>query len=178
MWVILSGLLFSETYAQSPADQIDLSFWKLTLPEDANKDGKVDEISVIALKDYSHPEYFEVDENGWVVFSAPNKGPTTANTTNVRSELRQMFRGKNTKIGTHDPKNNFALKANRRAKEYADIGGQLEATLRVLHVSGEAKYPNKQPAFSVVIGQIHSIKDGELTKSGFGYGNEPLKIFY
>ena len=176
--VVLSSMLFSVACAQNPGDQIDLRFWKLTLPTDANKDGKVDEISVGGLKKYSHPDYFFVDENAWVVFSAPNKAATSANSTNTRSELRQMFRGKNTKIGTHDPKNNFALKAHRRGKGFADIGGQLEATLRVLHVAREAKYPSKQPAYSVVVGQIHATKDQSLIKSGFGYGNEPLKIFY
>lgn len=178
--VALSSMLSSVACAQNPADQIDLSFWKLTLPEDKNKDGKVDEVSVQGLKKYSHPNFFYVDENGWLVFSAPNKAATSANSTNTRSELRQMLRGKNTKIGTHDPKNNFALKAHRRGKKFADIGGQLEATLRVLHVAEEAKYSNKQPAYSVVVGQIHAVKDAQLIRKGkgFGYGNEPLKIFY
>lgn len=145
---------------------------------DDNKDGKVDEIKVSSLKGYSHPDFFYVDDNGWVVFSSPNSAATTANSTNTRSELRQMLRGENTKIGTHAPKNNFALKANRRGRDFAYIGGQLEATLRVLHVSTSAKYPEKQPAFSVVVGQIHATKNKDLVKSGFGYGNEPLKIFY
>ncbi|MEM9386743.1 MAG: hypothetical protein AAGA68_16915 [Pseudomonadota bacterium] len=30
---------------------------------------------------------------------------TTVRSTNTRSELRQMFRGRNTRIGTHDPEN-------------------------------------------------------------------------
>lgn len=36
-----------------------------------------------------------------------------------------MYRQTSTKIGTHDPKNNFALKAHRDAKKFAAIGGQL-----------------------------------------------------
>lgn len=36
-----------------------------------------------------------------------------------------MLRGKNTKIGTHDPKNNFALKAHRQARSFADIGAMI-----------------------------------------------------
>ena len=176
--VVLSGMLVSTVVAQNPGDKIDLSHWKLTLPTDENKDGKVDEIEVHGLKKYSHPDYFYVDENDWVVFSAPNKAATSANSTNTRSELRQMFRGKNTKIGTHEPENNFALKAHRRDKGFADVGGQLEATLRVLHVANEAKYSDKQPAYSVVVGQIHAIKNESLMRRGFGYGNEPLKIFY
>lgn len=175
-----SVLFFAAAYAQSPSDRFDLSFWKLTLPADADKDGKVDEIDVRNLKKYSHPDYFFVDENGWLVFTAPNKAATTANSTNTRSELRQMFRSINTSIGTHAPKNNFALRAHRRAKRFADIGGQLEATLRVLHVPGNARHPDRPSAFSVVVGQIHAVKDEKLIKkgSGFGWGNEPLKIFY
>lgn len=176
--LVSASMLAPAAHAQNPGDQIDLRHWKLTLPTDKNKDGKVDEVSVGGLKGFSHPDFFYVDEHGWVVFSAPNKAATSANSTNTRSELRQMFRGKNTKIGTHDPKNNFALKAHRRGKDFADIGGQLEATLRVLHVAKEARYSDKQPAYSVVVGQIHATKNKSLTKSGFGFGNEPLKIFY
>lgn len=180
LYFVLSGMLASPATAQTPSDQIDLGFWKLTLPTDENNDGKVDEIKVGSLKGYSHADYFYVDNNGWVVFNAPNSAATTANSTNTRSELRQMLRGRNTKIGTHDPKNNFALKAHRRGKDFADIGGQLEATLRVLHVARNAKYPEKPPAFSVVVGQIHATKDKDLVDkgTGFGSGNEPLKIFY
>lgn len=176
----MCAVLVAPVQAQTPGEQIDLSFWKLTLPIDANSDGKVDEIKVRELQKYSHPDFFYVDEHGFVVFAAPNKAATTATSTNARSELRQMFRGKNTSIGTHEPKNNFAIKAHRRAKRFADVGGQLEATLRVLNVPARARYPDKEPAFSVVIGQIHALKDGHLVRSGsgFGYGNEPLKIFY
>ena len=173
------AVLFSPTAgAENPADRIDLRFWKLTLPTDDNGDGKVDEVDAAGLTNYSHPDFLHVDENGWVVFTAPNMAATTANSTNTRSELRQMFRGMNTRIGTHDPGNNFALAAHRWGRDFADIGGQLEATLRVLHVATEAKYPDKQPAFSVVVGQIHALKNEKLIKKGFGYGNEPLKIFY
>ena len=165
---------------ERPSDRFDMRFWKLQLPEDGNNDGKVDEVKVGSMKNYSHPDYYALDEHGWLVFSAPNKAQTTANSTNTRSELRQMFRGKNTSIGTNDPKNNFAIKANRRAKDFADVGGQMEATLRVLHVARNAKLPEKKPTFSVVVGQIHADKDDSQVKkgTGFGYGNEPLKIYY
>ncbi len=180
--IILTAAVFLSlaAYAEKPADRIDLRLWKLTLPQDADSDGKVDEISVRELQDYSHPDFFFLDEHGWLVFSAPNKAATTANSTNTRSELRQMYRGTNTRIGTHDRKNNFAIEAHKRARKFADIGGQLEATLRVLHVARNAKFPDKKPAFSVVVGQIHAAKDDDQVRkgTGFGYGNEPLKIYY
>ena len=173
-------LLSFAAIAADPAEKFDLQFWKLQLPTDDNKDGKVDEIDVRQLGKYSHPDFFYLEENGFLVMTAPNKATTTVNSTNTRSELRQMFRKTNTSIGTHDPGNNFALKANRWARDFADIGGQLEATLAVLHVAGNAKYPDKKPAFSVVVGQIHADKnEGIIQKGkGFGWGNEPIKIFY
>ncbi|MFK8029853.1 MAG: polysaccharide lyase family 7 protein [Gammaproteobacteria bacterium] len=178
--VVLSCALTSAVLAESPSDKFDLRYWKLQLPTDRNNDGKVDEVDVKNIGGYSHPDFFHLDERGFLVMTAPNKAATTVNSTNTRSELRQMFRQKNTKIGTHDPKNNFALKAHNRARKFADVGGQLEATLRVLHVARNAKHPEKKPAFAVVVGQIHADKNMDVVKrgKGFGWGNEPIKIFY
>lgn len=162
----------------APGDRYDMRYWKLQLPTDDNQDGKVDEVDVADLKDFSHPDFFYVDDNGYLIFTAPNKATTTANSTNTRSELRQMFRSTNTKIRTNDPKNNFALKANRYSRNFADVGGRLEATLAVLHVAKNAKHPDKRAAYAVVVGQIHAGKDDGLVSKGFGYGNEPIKVFY
>ncbi|NND73319.1 MAG: hypothetical protein HKN43_17220, partial [Rhodothermales bacterium] len=90
---LASFLLISPvTYAEKPADRFDLGFWKLTLPLDENNDGKVDEIKVGSMHDYSHPDFFYLDQDGYLVFTAPNKAKTTAGSTNTRSELRQMLR--------------------------------------------------------------------------------------
>ena len=163
--------------ASAPGSVFDLSQWKITLPTDKNKDGKADEIDVRELQAFEHADFFYVDAEGRMVFAAPNKAPTTANSTNTRSELRQMLRGTNTRIGTHDPKNNFAVEARKGSDKFASVGGKLEATLRVDHVSLNAGDPSKKPAYSAVIGQIHAIKY-KSTASGFGYGNEPIKIYY
>ena len=175
-----AALLGSAAHAEVPGDHFDLRFWKLTLPLDDNENGKADEIQTGELQEFIHPDFFYVDEHGWLVFTAPNKAATTSTSTNTRSELRQMLRGGNTEIGTHTPRNNFALAAHNRARLFADTGGQLEATLRVLHLPETAKYPDRPSAFSVVVGQIHALKDEKLVRrgSGFGWGNEPLKIFY
>ena len=166
--------------AEIPAEQFDLRFWKLTLPLDDNNDGKVDEIGVRSLQNYHHPDFFHLDQDGYLVFTAPNKAQTTSGSSNTRSELRQMLRGRNTSIGTHDPKNNFALRAHRNSRSFADVGGQLEATLKVLHVARNAKRGDKKPAYSVVVGQIHADKDQDVINSGkgFGWGNEPIKVYY
>lgn len=174
------ALLPSTVSAEIPADKFNFNNWKLTLPTDADANGKVDEISVSGLKKYSHPDYFHLDEQGFLVFTSPNKAATTSGSTNTRSELRQMYRGVNKKIKTHDRLNNFAIKAHRRARKFADIGGMLNATLKVEHVPLNAKHNDKPPAHSVVVGQIHAMKNKDDVKKGkgFGWGNEPLKIYY
>lgn len=163
-----------------PADKFDLNQWKITLPLDDNNDGKVDEIDVRPIQKYSHPDFFYLDENGYMVFAAPNSAKTTSGSTNTRSELRQMPRGKKTSIKTSGPKNNFAVAEHPKAEDFSSIGGKMSATLKVDHVSKNAKYSEKYPAYSVVIGQIHAGKafETKLHKLGFGWGNEPLKIYY
>jgi len=167
-------------FADKPGDYFDFKFWKLTLPLDANNDGKVDEIGVRALADYSHLDFFYLDERRNLVFTAPNKAKTTSGSSNTRSELRQMLRGRNTRVGTHDPKNNFSIRAHKGYRRFATVGGQMEATLKVLHVARNAANENKKPAYSVVVGQIHADKDQDVIneEKGFGWGNEPIKIYY
>ena len=114
--LIVASFIPIVSNAENPGEKFDLRFWKLTLPMDGNSDGKVDEIGVRSLQDYTHPDFFYLDENGYLVFTAPNKAQTTAGSSNTRSELRQMLRGRNTSIGTHDPKNNFSLKAHRGSR--------------------------------------------------------------
>lgn len=160
-----------------PADRFDLSQWKITLPIDQNSDKRPDEIDVKQLKNYTHPDFFYLNQDGHMVFVSPNKAATTQNSTNTRSELRQMLRGKNTKIKTHAAANNFAVKARKDSDKFGAIGGKMEATLSVDHVSKNVALPDKKPVFSVVVGQIHSIKY-KGKKGQFGFGNEPLKIFY
>ncbi len=164
-----------------PADKFDMRNWKITIPSDINEDGKVDEIEGVAMMSYSHNDFFFLDKNGDLVFEVHNKAITTKNSKNARSELRQMPRGANfDNILTDSKKNQWALSSHPQAKEYSAIGGTLEAKLKVNHVSKNAKHPEKGPAHSVVVGQIHAKKHNKLieAKTGYGHGNEPLKIFY
>lgn len=167
----------TQKIALNPADKFDLSLWRITLPADEDNDGSIDSVDVKDLQSYSHPDYFYLDENQHMVFTTPNKAVTTANSSNTRSELRHMSRGTNSRIKTAAPGNNFALAAHQNAAEFAAVGGKMDATLKVNHVALNAKNPEKYPAFSVVVGQIHAGKDKQ-PHEGFGYGNEPLKIFY
>ncbi len=163
--------------APLPADKFDLSHWKLDVPLDEDKNDKADTVTVKELQEYSHPDFFYLDDQGRLVFASPNKATTTPNTSNARSELRYMLRGKNTKIKTHSAANNFAVEARKGSDKFGSVGGKMEATLQVNHVAKNAGDPSKRSAYSVVVGQIHAIKY-KSTKSGFGFGNEPLKIFY
>jgi poly(beta-D-mannuronate) lyase len=170
----------SATTKAVPADKFDLLHWKMNVPVDMNNDKKIDTISVAEMQSYSHPDFFYLDENGGMVFAAPNKAITSANSSNTRSELRQMLRGSNTRIKTSSAGNNFAIKAHPLSERFGAVGGKIEATLKVDHVALRAGNPEKPAAFSVVVGQIHAGKDKALVAKGlgFGWGNEPIKIYY
>ena len=160
-----------------PASKFDLSHWSITMPLDEDGDGSADVLGTPELQSYSHPEFFYLDKDDRMVFTSPNKATTSPTSTNTRSELRYMSRGSDTSIKTASPANNFALASHEEADKFAAIGGKLEVTMQVDHVSLNAGNPHKPPAYSVVIGQIHGLKRKEKT-GGFGYGNEPLKISY
>ena len=160
-----------------PGSIIDLSYWNITLPTDINKDGKPDLIKIPEISRIQHPDFFYVNSDKEVVFTSPNKAQTTANSSNTRSELRHMSRGTNRKIKTKEFGNNFSVQAHPRSAKFAAVGGKLEATLRVNHVSTEAGHPDKAPAYSAVVGQIHGVKEKDRPVGG-GWGNEPIKIYY
>ena len=163
--------------ASVPANSFDLSHWKITLPTDENNDGKVDTLSVKEVQAYFHPDFFYLNEAGGMVFTAPNKGALTENTSNTRSELRYMLSGEDKMISSHDNANNFAVRDHKNSHEFGAIGGRMDATLQVNHVAENTNHPEKKGAYSTVIGQIHAVKFKDRAK-GLPYGNEPLKIFY
>jgi poly(beta-D-mannuronate) lyase len=168
----------SEQRLTLPAEKFDLSHWQINTPTDTDMDGVVDLITVKDLQTYQHPDYFYIDAEGNLVFAAPNKAITSVNSTNTRSELHHMLGGETGE--KYALANNFALKVNQRADEFAQVGGNLQATLEVNHVAKRAKYADKPTAFSVVVGQVHASQDaGRVAEGeGYGYGNEPLKIYY
>jgi len=162
-----------------PGSVIDLSHWNITVPTDHDKNGKPDTVKIPTISRFSHPDFFYVNSDNNVVFTSPNKATTTANSSNTRSELRQMGRGSNKSIKTKEFANNFSVAAHPKSNKFAAVGGKLEATLSVNHVSVNAGYPDKAPAYSAVVGQIHGVKEKGITSSDkYGFGNEPLKIYY
>jgi poly(beta-D-mannuronate) lyase len=178
----LVGLCFAtqafavDKNAAFPSQVFDLSHWDLTLPLDKNKDKKVDTISVKKLQKYSHPDFFYLNENNELVFTSPNKALSTKNSSNTRSELRYVLAG-DKKISKRKAPQNFVVAAHTHADKFGSKGGKMEATLRVNHVAVNAENPDKKPAFSAVVGQIHAVHYDDNSQ-GFGYGNEPLKIYY
>ena len=166
-----------------PAEKFDLSNWYITVPVDDNNDGKSDNVYEKDLATYEHSDFFYLDDNGYMVFTTPNKAATTANSTNTRSELRQMLRT-SSKMKTSSPQNNWVLAASpfieplkKKRIEVGSIGGRLDATLHVDHVAKRAEVNNKKPTYSVVIGQIHALKLDKHPPE-YGWGNEPLKISF
>jgi len=168
---------YSSIEADVPASRFDLSHWSITLPLDDDGDGVADVKNIDEIQQYSHPDFFYLNTEGHLVLTSPNKATTSPTSTNTRSELRYMLRGSDTSVGAQEPGNSFALASNKNADLYPVIGGLMQATLQVDHVSLNAGNPEKPPAYSVVIGQIHAAKQDEKI-DGFGYGNEPLKISY
>jgi hypothetical protein len=84
------------TTAKVPAELLDLTNWKLTLPIDTDHAGSPDEIKRPELDTYSHKDYFRInDAKTGVMFRAHCGGYTTSGSGYPRSELREM-----TKDGT------------------------------------------------------------------------------
>lgn len=116
-----------------PSKVLDLSNWKLTLP--IGSSGKPTEIKQPQLATYTHPDFFTTVAGPAVRFRAPQKGVTTANSKNTRTELREMKNGGkdnaswSNKSGTHT----------------------LEATLAFIHL------PSSKP--HVVGMQVHDSDD-------------------
>ncbi|MFI5733887.1 polysaccharide lyase family 7 protein [Kribbella sp. NPDC051587] len=77
----------SDPAPQVPADVLDLTNWKVTLPIGANESPT--EIKQPALATYSNDPYFKVVGDG-VQFRAPVNGVTTSGSGYPRSELREM----------------------------------------------------------------------------------------
>lgn len=78
---------------ENPANILNLTNWKLTVPIDANNTqlGLAKEISQPQLATYSLSPYFlNNSTNTGVIFQANTGGATTSGSGNPRSELREM----------------------------------------------------------------------------------------
>ncbi|MGF2033870.1 MULTISPECIES: polysaccharide lyase family 7 protein [unclassified Nostoc] len=135
--------------AQYPADVLDLSKWKLTLPISLNSppnSNKATEIKQPQLKTYSNSEYFRLNaaKNGVLLKAIAGGARTSTNTAYPRSELREM-QGDGTESAAWNCRN-------------IDHAMYLEQTL--LHTT-----TNKPEA---TIGQIHDSKNDLVMVKYFG----------
>ena len=151
-----------------PSENFDLLDWNLGLPVDSDKNGRSDTIPerILANGFELRPLFFTANDGG-LVFICPNYGAKTSkNTAYVRTELREMLRRGNARIGVQGvTKNNWVLSSAHGSvrRKAGGIDGSLEATVAVNRVSttGEPKKVGR-----VIIGQIH------------GKDDEPLRIYY
>ncbi|WP_232668070.1 polysaccharide lyase family 7 protein [Pseudonocardia sp. TRM90224] len=73
---------------EHPSDLLDLSNWKLTLPE--GEEGKPREVMPPGLPEFSNEFFRLTDKGDAVLFTAEVGGVTTKNSSYPRSELREM----------------------------------------------------------------------------------------
>lgn len=94
--VVLAGCQVTSGPASTscgyPADVLNLTNWKVTLP--IGSQGKPTEVKPPALATYDLPPWFQVAPGcAGVQFRAPVNAVTTSGSTNPRSELREMTAG-------------------------------------------------------------------------------------
>lgn len=157
----------------APAEVLDLSGWKISLPVDAEGTGKatsIDEKKIAA--GYVDKKNFYVNEAGdGVVFSSPIKGVLTSkNTTYTRSELHEMLRRGDTSIPSHAPgkginKNTWVFSSAPKAdqEKAGAVDGTMDAVLTVDEVTTTGAVWQQG---RVIVGQIHATDD------------EPAKLYY
>nr|BAG70358.1 alginate lyase [Agarivorans sp. JAM-A1m] len=170
--VMMLGALSTSLSAATttPAEVLDLSCWKVTLPVSLDNGDRPTEFSEKEIaKGAMHEDYFYVNEaKDGVVFRSPIQGiKTSKNTKYVRSELREMMRCGDTSHKTKGVNgNNWVFSHNESAeslKNAAGVDGNLKATLSVDHVTSTGEIWQQG---RVIIGQIHAPDD------------EPVKIYY
>ena len=134
-WLLLLNAVCGAEY---PAEILDLSSWKLTLPKDTPRNGSPDEIRLPELKTFRDPESFFVNpQDAGIVFRASCGADTTKGSKYPRSELREM-------TGTDGEKN--AAWGTKDGAVHT-----MTATLAVTHIPEVKQH--------VVCAQIHDAKD-------------------
>ena len=90
-FLLLNSLPLMAEAPLLPSEVIDLSRWKLQLPEGVAQPDHPDEVKQPELKNFSHPSFFFVnEEEDALIFRAHCGGATTVNSDYPRSELREM----------------------------------------------------------------------------------------
>lgn len=155
-----------------PAENFDLKRWKITLPVDADGDGRADEIDETTLAaGWTDQDMFYTDPvTGGMVFRTVGGKATTQNSSYARVELREMLRAGDASIPTRiddgtPTKNNWVFSS--ASKEAQELAGGVDGVLRAkLQVNQVTRMGDGSRIGRVIIGQIHA-KDGE-----------PIRLYY
>lgn len=139
--------------ATKPADVLDLSVWKVTLPTPIGSTGDPDEVKQPSLDNFEKPSYFYTACPGpVVVFNAPVNGATTSGSGYPRSELREMKKSNptqetawNSGSGTHTLEGELAFTHLPGGKPHV-VGMQIHGAdddFTVLRLEGSTLYATK-----------------------------------
>lgn len=126
---------------------LNLDRWKLTLPIGSKH--KPTEILNPTLKTFRDPRYFYVNgTNDGVVFSCPGNGVTTQNSSNPRSELREMLAGgkDEARWSTHRGTHTLTIQQAITAAPHAVVAGQIhdaDDDVTVFRLEGSNLYSTK-----------------------------------
>ncbi len=144
-----------------PGGNFDLSTWKLTRPNQQERDADQLVAGYVA-----EDEFYTDPITGAMVFWCPNDG-ATGGSAYPRNELREMMRGLDFSISTQGiNKNNWVFSSSTMANQEAAaaVDGILTATVAVDHVSETSDEPFK--VGRTIVGQIHASDD------------EPCRLYY
>ena len=144
-----------------PGENFDLSYWKLTRPnqQEFDEDALTSGVEVPG-------EFYTDSLSGAMVFWCPNNG-LTGGSTYPRNELREMIRRGDSSIGTQGiNKNNWVFSSSTLANQEAagGVDGVLTATVAVDHVSETSD--ERRKVGRTIVGQIHASDD------------EPCRLYY
>lgn len=147
---------------------IELIDWYLSIPTDEDNSGTADSISETELANgYTNSEFFYASSDGGIVMRSPSYGfKTSANTSYVRVELREMLRrGENSIRAQGVNKNNWVFgSASAQGQNNAGgVDGDLKVTMAVNQVTSTGE---NYRIGRVIIGQIHANDD------------EPVRLYY
>ena len=165
--LLLSNLFISSALAQDldpnlpPGGNFDLSYWKLTRPNQQERDA-----DQLAAGYFVDNEFYTDPNTGAMVFWCPNDG-ATGGSTYPRNELREMIRRFDTSIPTQGiNKNNWVFSSSTMENQEAagGVDGTMTATVAVDHVSLTSDETRK--IGRTIVGQIHASDD------------EPCRLYY
>lgn len=180
--VFFSGSREVSASCNCPADVLDLTNWKQTLPTGS---GKPTEIKQPALANYSTSPYFQALSGcDGVKFRAPVNGATTSNSGYPRSELREMASGGtsqaswSTSAGTHIMYIDQAITSVPKNKQHVVAGQVHDADDDVIVIRLE--YPK---LFIDINGDDGPVLDpnyqlGKRFTVKFVAGSGQIRIFY